>query len=175
MQYDNLEFGWCCVKMSVSLNDYSRITSVRSFRPDRFLRKIWVKSDDYRKNNAFISRLSQNLSGLRGNVELRLEKVHAMPLEVDPAQNEVYALKRITDWRNKRVIEIGCGDGRLSLRLAQLGALVYAFDPDAKRIRVARSNLPSQFTEKIRYQVGQAESLNYATQSFDLAVFAWAL
>ena len=34
-----------------------------------------------------------------------------MPLRVDPEQNEVRALKGVTDWRRKRVLEIGCGNG----------------------------------------------------------------
>jgi len=45
-----------------------------------------------------------------------------MALRIDPEKNEVHALKAMTDWRKKRVIEIGCGNGRLTRRLAQLGA-----------------------------------------------------
>lgn len=98
-----------------------------------------------------------------------------MGIEVDPEQNEVHALERVTNWRRERVLEIGCGDGRLTLRLARLGAFVHAIDPDAKLIRTARRNLPSRFAKHIRYHVGQAEHLNYANESFDLVVFAWAL
>jgi len=96
-------------------------------------------------------------------------------IEIDPEQNEVRALKRVTNWRRERVLEIGCGDGRLTLRLAQLGAIVHAIDPDAKLIRTARRNLPRRFAKRIRYHVGKAEHLDLANESFDLAVFAWAL
>lgn len=98
-----------------------------------------------------------------------------MGIEVDPEQNEVRALKRVTNWRRERVLEIGCGDGRLTLRLARLGAFVHAIDPDTKLIRIARRNLPSRFAKRIRYHVGKAEHLDRANESFDLAVFAWAL
>ncbi|MEX0765817.1 MAG: class I SAM-dependent methyltransferase [bacterium] len=98
-----------------------------------------------------------------------------MGIETDPEQNEVRALERVTIWRRERVLEIGCGDGRLTLRLARLGAFVHAIDPDAKLIRTARTKLPRRFAKRIRYHVGQAEHLNYANDSFDLAVFAWAL
>lgn len=98
-----------------------------------------------------------------------------MTIHIDPEQNEVHALERVTDWRGKRVIEMGCGDGRLTLRLARLGASVHAIDPDAKLIRAARRKLPKRFAQRIRYQVGTAEHLDLEHESFDLAVFAWAL
>jgi 2-polyprenyl-3-methyl-5-hydroxy-6-metoxy-1,4-benzoquinol methylase len=98
-----------------------------------------------------------------------------MPLRIDPAGNEVRALARVTDWRGKRVLEIGCGDGRLTLRLARLGARVYAIDPDAKLVRVARKKLPDRFAARVEYHVGRAGSLKHPDGVFDLAVFAWAL
>ena len=98
-----------------------------------------------------------------------------MPLRIDPEQNEVRALQRVTDWRRKRVLEIGCGDGRLTLRLARLGAVVQAIDPDAELIRAARRNLPKRFASRIRYRVGKAERLDHPDETFDLVVFAWVL
>lgn len=98
-----------------------------------------------------------------------------MAITIDPEQNEVRALQHIADWRRKRVIEIGCGDGRLTLRLARLGAIVHAIDPDTKLIQTARTNLPKRFARRIRYRVGKAEHLDQANEAFDLAVFAWAL
>ncbi len=98
-----------------------------------------------------------------------------MAYVVDPERREVSALERVAVWRGRRVIEIGCGDGRLTLRLAGLGARVHAMDPDPKRIRAARRSLPRRFAERVRYRVGRAERLNLPDQSFDLAVFAWSL
>ena len=98
-----------------------------------------------------------------------------MPLRIDPAGNEVRALARVTDWRGKRVLEIGCGDGRLTLRLARLGAQVCAIDPEAKLIRLARKKLPSRFACRVEYHLGDAQALKQADGVFDLAVFAWAL
>ncbi len=98
-----------------------------------------------------------------------------MAIIVDPEENEVRALQRIGDWHGKRVIEMGCGDGRLTLRLARLGAQVYALDPDPQLIRTAHHHRPQKFVQNIRYHIGNAEHLDHANETFDLAVFAWSL
>ncbi len=98
-----------------------------------------------------------------------------MPLRIDPEGNEIRALKGAAAWRGQRVLEVGCGDGRLTLRLARLGAEVHAIDPDPKLIRAARRGLPGRFAERIRYQVGTAEQLKHPDDSFDLVVFSWVL
>lgn len=98
-----------------------------------------------------------------------------MPLRIDPEQNEVRALKRVGDWRGLRVLEIGCGAGRLTQRLAGLGAQVHAVDSDSKLIRAARKDLPQQFVGRVRFQVGSAEKLQQPDNTFDRVVFAWVL
>ena len=98
-----------------------------------------------------------------------------MPLVIDPSENEVRALARVAQWRGKRVLEIGCGEGRLTLRLARLGAWVWAIDPDAKLIRAARRTLPKRLAACVNYRTGRGEVLGYPEQSFDLAVFSWSL
>jgi 2-polyprenyl-3-methyl-5-hydroxy-6-metoxy-1,4-benzoquinol methylase len=98
-----------------------------------------------------------------------------MTLRIDPEKNEIRALKGVTNWRRKRVLEIGCGVGRLTQRLVRLGAVIHALDPDTELIRKARKALPSRFAERVRFQTGQAERLDHADESFDIVVFAWAL
>src|SRR5262249_3953165 len=98
-----------------------------------------------------------------------------MAIHVDPEGNEVRALERVADWRGRRVAEIGCGGGRLTLRLAALGGSVHAVDPDPKAVRLARKNLPARYASRVRYGVGDATQLKLPDESFDLAIFAWSL
>ena len=98
-----------------------------------------------------------------------------MALRIDPEKNEVHALKAMTDWRNKRVIEIGCGNGRLTRRLANLGAQIEAIDPDRKLIATAKKDLPVRLANRMRFKVGSALDLKYPTQTFDIVVFSWVL
>jgi ubiquinone/menaquinone biosynthesis C-methylase UbiE len=98
-----------------------------------------------------------------------------MTIRMDTQRNEVHALAGVADWRGRRVLEIGCGDGRLTLRLASLGAVIEAIDPDAASIRAARRALPARLAGRVRYRVGVAERLKYPAESFDRVVFAWSL
>jgi ubiquinone/menaquinone biosynthesis C-methylase UbiE len=99
-----------------------------------------------------------------------------MALVMDPAGAEISALRKIIHWGSKQVLEVGCGDGRLTLRLAGLGAeKIIAFDADSKLIRAARRNLPDQYKDRILFRVGSAEKMRLKANQFDVVVFSWVL
>ena len=99
-----------------------------------------------------------------------------MALVMDPAGDEIRVLKGITNWSGKHVLEVGCGDGRLTLRLAAFNPLrIIAFDPDPKTIRTARQNLPEKYKSRIEYRVGNAEHVKQEANQFDSVVFSWVL
>ena len=99
-----------------------------------------------------------------------------MALVMDPAGTEIQALKKITNWRGKRVLEVGCGDGRLTLRLANFNPTkIIALDPDPKSVRTARKNLPEKYKSRIEYRVGNVEHIKYKSDQFDIIVFSWVL
>jgi 2-polyprenyl-3-methyl-5-hydroxy-6-metoxy-1,4-benzoquinol methylase len=99
-----------------------------------------------------------------------------MALKMDPAGVETRELRKAIDWRGKQVLEAGCGEGRLTLRLARLGAeRIIAFDPDPDLIRKARENLPERYWGKIRYRPGNAEHVKQRARQFDIVVFSWVL
>jgi protein-L-isoaspartate O-methyltransferase len=94
---------------------------------------------------------------------------------IDPEAKEIEALRRLSGWKRARVLEIGCGDGRLTLRLAQLGAKVVAIEPDRSLVRKARRRLPNRFADQIKYCVGTTAKLKHPPESFDRVIFAWSL
>lgn len=98
-----------------------------------------------------------------------------MTLRIDPEKNEVHALKAMTTWRGKRVLEIGCGNGRLTQRLANLGAQVDAIDANKELIATAKKELPARLAERVKFKVGSALELKYPKPTFDIVVFAWSL
>jgi ubiquinone/menaquinone biosynthesis C-methylase UbiE len=69
-----------------------------------------------------------------------------------------------------RVLDIGCGEGRLAAELARQGATVEGIDPNPEAIRKARASVPgATFTE------ATAEALPFPDASFDVAVIFNAL
>ncbi len=98
-----------------------------------------------------------------------------MALSIDSEENETKAFKQVTDWRGKKVLEIGCGNGRLTRRLARLGADIEAIDPNPELIKTASMELPRTFASRVQFNVGRSNRLKYAGDSFDVVLFSWSL
>ena len=77
------------------------------------------------------------------------------------------ALEWLAAQPGERILDLGCGDGQLTQRIAATGASVTAIDASPQMVAAAR-------TRGIAADEGSAESLPYADQSFD-AVFSNAV
>ena len=74
------------------------------------------------------------------------------------------------DLAGKRVIEYGCGLGRITVLLARSGAQVDAFDISPESVEVARRRAEvNGLGDRIRLSVAVAEELPYDDSEFDLA------
>ena len=62
---------------------------------------------------------------------------------LDPEEAHLAALRRLGDFRSRSVLELGCGDGRLTVGLAPDAACVLAFDPDREAVERARQSRAS--------------------------------
>jgi 2-polyprenyl-3-methyl-5-hydroxy-6-metoxy-1,4-benzoquinol methylase len=94
---------------------------------------------------------------------------------LDPEGAHLAALRRLADFRDRRVLEMGCGDGRLTVGIAADAARVLAFDPDAEAVERARRFLPTELAERVTYRVASGEEIELERLSFDLVVFSWSL
>ncbi len=74
-----------------------------------------------------------------------------------------------------RVLELGCGDGRVTFHYAHAAASVLAIDPDGERIEKARAALPARLADSVAFAVTGAESVDAPPASFDLALFSSSL
>jgi ubiquinone/menaquinone biosynthesis C-methylase UbiE len=93
----------------------------------------------------------------------------------DPEGAEARALAKLADFEGKQVLEIGCGDGRMTWLYAEQAAGVLGFDPDEDSIREARAALPDQLEDKVEFRVADAQSLDIPRQKFDIAFLSWSL
>jgi ubiquinone/menaquinone biosynthesis C-methylase UbiE len=94
---------------------------------------------------------------------------------LDPECAHLAALRRLGDFEGGRVLELGCGDGRLTIGIARDAASVLALDPDADAVERARRSLPAELAERVVYQVASGKAIELAPHSFDLVVFSWSL
>jgi ubiquinone/menaquinone biosynthesis C-methylase UbiE len=97
-----------------------------------------------------------------------------MTFQKDPEQNETKHLLKYADFSGRRVLEIGCGEGRLTWRYASKPALTVGIDSDRDALRVATIDRPSDLEEQVHFSNTQAEWLPFPREMFDLAVLAWS-
>lgn len=92
-------------------------------------------------------------------------------VRIDQEGEHLASLLRLVDPRGLRVLEIGCGDGRLTRGLAPRAASVLALDldPDA----VARGAALG-LGDHVRFVAASAASAEIPRGAFDLAVFSWS-
>jgi 16S rRNA A1518/A1519 N6-dimethyltransferase RsmA/KsgA/DIM1 with predicted DNA glycosylase/AP lyase activity len=74
-----------------------------------------------------------------------------------------------------RVVELGCGDGRLTWWLARSAASVVAVEVDEARLAAARSSIPGDLAEKVELIAASATEVDLPPGEFELALFSWSL
>jgi ubiquinone/menaquinone biosynthesis C-methylase UbiE len=93
----------------------------------------------------------------------------------DPRGAEARALAALGEFDGKRVLEIGCGDGRLTWLYAEQAAEVLGVDPDEESIGEARAALSDQLADRVDFRVADAQALDVPRQRFDIAFLSWSL
>ena len=97
--------------------------------------------------------------------------VERMALIEDPEQNESQALSRmVPSFAGLRVLEIGCGDGRVTRLYASRAASVVAIDPKAEAIEALRAEFPGVDARAIGI-----EDLDLPPHAVDVVIFSWSL
>jgi ubiquinone/menaquinone biosynthesis C-methylase UbiE len=98
-----------------------------------------------------------------------------MSLQKDADHNELKYLHKFVGLNHKRVLEIGCGEGRLTWQYAKEPRSIAAVDLDRDSLRVARVDRPSDLENKIHFACADSEYLPFAKEKFDIAILAWSL
>ena len=100
----------------------------------------------------------------------------------DPEGVEIEFLKRTGVIHGRKVVEIGCGNGRLIWRYANLAASVVGVDPDSERLAEALTTRPDKVPKTSAtvetwsaFAQAEAESLPFPDEAFECAIFAWSL
>lgn len=98
-----------------------------------------------------------------------------MDIRIDPENSETNALSEYASlFKGKRVLEVGCGDGRVTLLYAPFAAYVHAIEPDPEDIAEAVERFPQELRERVHFEAVSIEKFTKKTR-FDAVLMSWSL
>ncbi len=97
-----------------------------------------------------------------------------MALRMDPQQRELWLLSEFARFDGARVVELGCGDGRLTHAYAGRTALVVGVEPQPLLLARALRSRPPEASH-VAFTQADAGHLPFRDGSFDIALLAWSL
>jgi len=96
-----------------------------------------------------------------------------MTIQIDPERTETKYLHQFADFSDKRVIEIGCGDGRLTWCYANSSKFTVGIDLNADELRAAMIDRPVDLP--VSFLRADSIHIPFAKEKFDIAILAWSL
>lgn len=99
-----------------------------------------------------------------------------MTIRTDPEGNETEALFRLVELEGAEVLEIGCGDGRLTWRYADRAAHVTAIEPFEDSIARAKERLRgTRLPVEFRHVSFEDFAADAEPHVFDVVLLSWSL
>jgi ubiquinone/menaquinone biosynthesis C-methylase UbiE len=94
---------------------------------------------------------------------------------IDPQGVETRVINDLVDFDGLRVLEVGCGDGRMTWRFAEKASSVLAVDVNDEKIEAAKWATSDHWRSKVRFEVCDITQTRLADDSFDAAVLSYSL
>jgi ubiquinone/menaquinone biosynthesis C-methylase UbiE len=98
-----------------------------------------------------------------------------MPMQRDPEAIETAYLHKMADLGDVHVLEVGCGDGRLTWRYAGTTRQVIGIDSNREHLVVARRSCSATLGTRVAFTQATALALPFRAKLFDGAILAWSL
>jgi 2-polyprenyl-3-methyl-5-hydroxy-6-metoxy-1,4-benzoquinol methylase len=96
-------------------------------------------------------------------------------IRTDPEGNETNALFDLVELEGREVLEIGCGDGRLTWRYADRAAHVTAIDPFQDAIAREKERLRANLAIDFRHVAFEDFAAASDADVFDVGLLSWSL
>ena len=87
-------------------------------------------------------------------------------MEDDTKNIALEMIEKFVSLQDHKVLEIGCGEGRMSKLLAPKSRKYIAIDPDEQSIEKAKSEIPD-----VDFRIGSGEALEFEDGSFPIILF----
>ncbi|HEX6301219.1 MAG TPA: class I SAM-dependent methyltransferase [Acidimicrobiia bacterium] len=98
-----------------------------------------------------------------------------MTTSIDPERTEVSVIHRLVDFSGTDVLEVGCGDGRLTWRYAEEAGSVLALDPNEEKIERAKGATPGSLRSKVSFGTADIADVELSPDAYDVAILAHSL
>jgi len=93
----------------------------------------------------------------------------------DPEGIEIEYLSRLESIHERKVLEIGCGNGRLIRRYANFASVVAGVDPDSEQLAEALSTRSESSKTPLFFAQAQAQDLPFSDREFASVILGWSL
>lgn len=97
-----------------------------------------------------------------------------MEIQRDPEGNEIKHLLEYAELQGKHILEIGCGEGRLTWRYAGSAGRVTGIDLERDGLRVASVERPADLEHIVAFAQADSIRLPFGDRSFEAAILAWS-
>lgn len=91
-------------------------------------------------------------------------------INYDEMSNELFYQQFDFELQDKKVLDIGCGDGSDLKKISEKGAVVYGVEPSEEFVKSAKELNPNGIIKE-----GVAENIPFSDGMFDVVISKWAL
>ncbi len=91
-------------------------------------------------------------------------------MEQDADQITLRKILKFAELDHKHILEIGCGDGRITSMIVGKANTIIAIDPDVDSIRQSQETVSG-----VDFKIGSGECLEFSDKCFDLVMFTLSL
>lgn len=98
-----------------------------------------------------------------------------MSFQKDLEKNETKFLGKLVDFTDKRMLEVGSGEGRLTWRYAGRAHQVVGIDSDPDAVKVAHYDMPIDLRKTTAFACASALNLPFPYERFEVALLSWSL
>jgi len=98
-----------------------------------------------------------------------------MGINYDPENIELKKMLQLVNISNKKILEIGCGIGRVTTQIAKITKEVYAIDVDEEVLKVAKRKSLKLKLKNIKFDKVSADKIKYPDKFFDVVLCPWSI